>query len=232
MPLDPVIMKIFYTYPVDSILLLGPTGVGKSPLGDALADNGLFGRQCHHLDFGSELRNVVSGGIRSAAYSKAELEFIHGVLDRGLLLENEHFPLAEKIFSLFLDRVRFSQRDVLILNGIPRHVGQAQDIAKIADIHALIVLACSADDVFCRIRNNIGGDRTERVDDNKELIEKKLSIFRDRTAPLIEHYAQAGSTVYRLGISGTTTTTHAYQALLSLTATHPPISLVAEPPQR
>lgn len=225
-------MKFFYSYPVDSILLLGPTGVGKSPLGDAIADQGLFDRKCHHLDFGAELRTAVSDGERSAAYSATELDFIHSVLERGLLLENEHFPLAEKIISLFLDRVGFTHRNVLVLNGIPRHAGQAQDIATIADIHALIVLDCSAETVFCRIRDNVGGDRITRVDDNKELVEKKLIIFRERTTPLIEHYERTGSFVYRLGISSMTTTAQAYLRLLSLTASHPPITLVAEPPQR
>ncbi len=225
-------MKFFYSYPVDSILLLGPTGVGKSPLGFAIADRGLFDRKCHHLDFGAELRTAVSDGRRSAAYSATELDFIHSVLERGLLLENEHFPLAEKIISLFLDRVGFSQSNVLVLNGIPRHVGQAQDIATIAGIHALIVLDCSTETVFCRIRDDVGGDRLARVDDNKELIEKKLMIFRERTAPLIEHYARTGSFVYRLGISGITTTDQAYLQLLSLTTSHPPITLIAEPPQR
>jgi adenylate kinase family enzyme len=225
-------MKFFYSYPVDSILLLGPTGVGKSPLGDAIADQGLFDRKCHHLDFGAELRTAVSDGDRSAAYSATELDFIHSVLERGLLLENDHFPLAEKIISLFLDRVDFSQCNVLVLNGIPRHVGQAKDITSIANIHALIVLDCSTETVFCRIRDNVGGDRIVRVDDNKELIEKKLLIFRERTAPLIEHYERTGSFVYRLGISGITTTDQAYLQLLLLTATHPPITLIAEPPQR
>jgi adenylate kinase len=230
---DPVTMKKnLYTPPVDSILLLGPTGVGKSPLGDVIADQGLFNRKCHHLDFGAELRTAVSEGERSAAYSALELDFIRGVLERGLLLENEHFRLADKIISLFLGRVGFSQRNVLVLNGIPRHTGQAQDIATIADIHALIVLDCSAANVFCRIRKNVGGDRITRVDDKKELIQKKLMIFRERTTPLIEHYARKGSFVYRLEISGMTTTSQAYLRLLSLTAAHPPITLVAEPPQR
>ena len=225
-------MNTSYKYPVDSILLLGPTGVGKSPLGDSLANNGLFGRQCHHLDFGSELRIVVSDAAASAKYSRAEIDFIHGVLMHGILLENEQFPLVEKIFSLFLARVRFSQCDVLILNGIPRHLGQADDIAKIADIRALVVLDCPADAVFCRIRENVGGDRTERTDDNKDLIEKKLSIFHERTAPLIEHYERKGCVVYRLDISGTMTTDQAYTRLLLLAATHPPVSLIAEPPMR
>jgi adenylate kinase len=225
-------MNTFSPYPVDACLLIGPTGVGKSPLGDAIAQNGLFKRTCHHFDFGSELRRAVSREELSSAYSSKELDFIHGVLDRGLLLENEHFPLAEKIFSLFLERSGFTSRDLLILNGIPRHTGQSEDIARIARIHALIVLDCSADDVYHRIRHNIGGDRAERFDDDKKLIGKKLEIFRERTAPLVGYYSQRDCRIYRVNVSATTTTTQAYQSLSSLAAVHPPIALVAEPPQR
>ena len=225
-------MNTYFARPADSILLIGPTGVGKSPLGDAIAERGLFSRKCHHLDFGAELRTAVTDKERSAAYTANELDFIHGVLERGLLLENEHFSLAKKIIALFLDRVDFSQGNVLVLNGIPRHTGQAQDIAAIADIHALVVLDCSAEDVFCRIRDNVGGDRIARLDDTKDLIEKKLLIFHERTAPLVEHYSRRGSIVYRIEISGMTTTDQAYVRLLSLTSAHPPITLITEPPQR
>ncbi len=225
-------MKKSYSFPINAMLLLGPTGVGKSPLGDAIARNGLFGRRCHHLDFGSELRGAVLREDLSSAYSSKELDFIHGVLERGLLLENEHFPLAEKIFGLFLDRAEFASRDLLILNGIPRHTGQSEDIARIARIHALIVLDCTADDVYRRIRNNVGGDRTERLDDDKKLIAKKLEIFRERTAPLAGYYSQRDCRIYRVNVSAATTTAQAYQSLSSLAAAYPPVSLVAEPPQR
>lgn len=220
-----------YTYPIDAVLLLGPTGVGKSPLGDALAQNGFLGRTCYHLDFGSELRGAVSGGARSGPYSKEELDFIHGVLERGLLLENEHFPLARKIIALFLDRAEFTRGDVLVLNGIPRHAGQAKDIAAVAHMHALIVLDCSADTVLNRIQENVGGDRTERVDDNKDLIEKKLVIFRERTAPLIDHYETNGCRIYRIDVSRTMTPADACQKVSALAAAHPPVAFIAEPPQ-
>ncbi len=227
----PLYMNASYAYPVNAVLLLGPTGVGKSPLGDAIAQYGLFGRKFHHLDFGSELRDAVSGDVGSRAYTSTELDFIHGVLARGLLLENEHFPLAQKIISLFLDRSGFQQRDGLVLNGIPRHAGQAQDIAKIASIHSLVVLDCTAEDVHCRIGNNVGGDRTERVDDHAALIEKKLIIYRERTAPLIEHYAKQGNRVYRLQVTDRMTPQQAYEKISALAAAHPPIALVAEPPE-
>jgi len=35
-------MKTTYSFPVDAILLLGPTGSGKSPLGDHIARHGFF----------------------------------------------------------------------------------------------------------------------------------------------------------------------------------------------
>ncbi len=221
-----------YPYPLDSILLLGPTGVGKSPLGEAISRLGLFERRCHHLDFGSELRGAVSDAGRSSNYARRELDFIHGVLEQGLLLENEHFPLAVKIISLFLNRSGFAKGDILVLNGIPRHAGQARDIATIAKVHALCVLDGSADVVLSRILSNVGGDRTEREDDIIGLIEKKLAIFRDRTEPLIEHYEQQGSSVYRIRMTDSMTPTDSYRCLSSLSAAHPPVALVAEPPQR
>jgi adenylate kinase len=225
-------MKTPYTFPVDAILLLGPTGVGKSPLGDKISQYGLFARTCHHLDFGSELRSAVSFEDRSAAYSAGELEFIHGVLEGGLLLENEHFNLASKIISLYLDRVGFSQHEILVLNGIPRHTGQASDIATIAVIHAVVVLDCSADNVVCRIQENVGGDRTERIDDNKDLIDKKLSIYRERTTPLIDHYTRRGSTLYRISVPADMTPSEAYRKISALATAYPPVTFVAEPPQR
>jgi adenylate kinase len=227
-----MVSNTFFTFPVDAILLLGPTGVGKSPLGDVIAQRGIFGRRCQHLDFGSELRDAVSCADRSTSYTKKELDFIHGVLERGLLLENEHFPLAKKIISLYLNRVGFSEHDVLVLNGIPRHPGQAQDIATIAVIHAVVVLDCSSNDIMRRIRDNIGGDRTERIDDSKELIEKKLKIFRERTTPLIEHYTQRGCALYRINVSRDMTPTETYFNISSLAAAYPPVTLVTEPPQR
>jgi adenylate kinase len=224
-------MTTSYSLPVDALLILGPTGSGKSPLGELIASRGFLGRRSHHLDFGSELRSIASG-IGSTAYTKSEQDFVLGVLERGLLLENEQFALAGKIITLFLDRSRFRSGDVLVLNGIPRHHGQSKDLAPIAAVHAVLVLDCSPDSVLRRIEENTGGDRTGREDDGRSLIGKKLGIFQERTAPLIEHYREAGGRVYRIAVNERTTTGSAYHQLSSLAAADPPAAFAAEPPPR
>lgn len=221
-----------YTNTAPSVLLLGPTGAGKSPLGDILAKRGLLGHRCHHLDFGAELRSVASIGSSHEFFDHEELSFIRGVLEQGLLLENEHFSLAGKIISLFLSHNRFSSRDLLVLNGIPRHIGQAESLASFVHVHALIVLDCPLESVYCRISENAGGDRTGRNDDNREMISKKLKLFRQRTEPLIEYYALRQCRIYRVSVSGAMTPEQTYQTVSVLAAAHPPLTLVAEPPER
>jgi hypothetical protein len=63
------------------------------------------------------------------------------------------------------------------------------------------------------------------------LIKMKLDTFRERTAPLIDHYEQLGRSIYRLAVSGTMTPAEAYRRVSVLAAAHPPVTLVAEPPQ-
>jgi adenylate kinase family enzyme len=218
--------------PRNAILLLGPTGSGKSPLGDLLSQQGFLSRTTHHLDFGHELRSALHADTPNSPFSLDEINFIHHLLEHGLLLENTHFHLAEKLFRFFLSRQHFSSDDILILNGIPRHIDQANDMARLAFIHALVVLDCTPESIFLRLQKNTGGDRTGRRDDAKSLVERKLSLFKERTEPLIRHFHAQGSSVYRISIDETTTPSQAHHRLLSLTSANPPITLIPEPPQR
>jgi adenylate kinase family enzyme len=226
-------MKTAYSFPVDAALLLGPTGSGKSPLGDYIVRNGLFGKKAHHLDFGSVLRDILSRNYSSSVFSATDTDFIRGVLEKGLLLEDRHFPLARKIIFSFLERSGFSSDDILILNGIPRHTGQANDIATIASIRVLVILECSADSVFCRLRDDTGGDRMGRIDDNAALVGFKLRLFHERTAPLIDHYRKTGTTtIFSVMINDATTAEDAYRQISMPASGNPPLPFVAEPPQR
>ena len=119
------------------------------------------------------------------------------VLEQGALLENETFHVAERILRGFMDARRVSHEDLLVLNGLPRHLGQATDVDRIVRVERVIRLDCTAEVVFERLRLNSGGDRGSRADDAVALVEEKLADFAERTAPLVEHYRERGAAVQR-----------------------------------
>ncbi len=199
---------------IRSILLLGPTGAGKSPLGNQIEKSGIRGKRCFHFDFGHELRSVAELGLPPEGFQNKDLLFIRDVLEKGLLLENEHFHIAEKIIHYFLCRNAFREDDILILNGLPRHVDQAQDMAGVVEVRGLVVLECGPEEVYSRIQKNTGMDRTGRTDDGISMIRKKLDIFNVRTAPLIEHYSNMGCDVLKVRITAALTPEGAYNAFI------------------
>ena len=178
-----------------ALLIVGPTGAGKSPLGDHLARQGWNGRRCAHFDFGNNLREVSGGAV--TGFTDDELAFVREVLEQGALLENETFPIAEQILRAFVDANPVGPEGLLVLNGLPRHLGQAADVDRIVDIEQLIQLDCPAEVVLERLRLNSGGDRVARTDDGVDLVEKKLADFTARTAPLVTHYRDRGAVVHR-----------------------------------
>jgi adenylate kinase len=205
---------------IEAILLIGPTGVGKTPFGECLEKRGLGGRRCHHFDFGYQLRSIAAGSAPPAGFSQGEHSFVRAVLEEGLLLENEHFPIAEKIIDKFLQESCFGAGDMLVLNGLPRHPGQARDVDRKVRVMAVVVLECEAENIFRRIKENVGGDRSEREDDSVEMVRKKLNLFRERTAPLIEHYSTAGRRVLKVKVGSSSTAEDTYSQFLSLAEPH------------
>lgn len=199
---------------ISALLLLGPTGTGKTPLGSCFEQYGMHGQTCFHFDFGHELRTVAGLELPPQGFSREEHAFIKEVLSRGLLLENEHFHIAGKIICSFRERNRFNEGDILVLNGLPRHSDQAKDMADIVNVGAVIALECTAEDIVKRIEANTGGDRAGRTDDKIAMVHKKLKIFYERTAPLIDFYVQAGSRVVRTRVSATSGVDRLYREIL------------------
>jgi len=198
-----------------SILLLGPTGAGKSPLGDQIEKNGIKGGKCFHFDFGHELRSIAEREHPPEGFGEKDFSFIRDVLEKGLLLDNEHFHIAEKIVRHFLQRNDFREDTVLVLNGLPRHVGQAQDMSGIVSVRSVLVLECTSEEVYKRINRNAGGDRTGRSDDSIDMISRKLEIFKARTAPLIEYYSNRDAAIVKIRTAETSTPENSYEAFIA-----------------
>ena len=217
-----------------ALLLVGPTGSGKTPLGEVLAARGLGGRRCLHFDFGAELRRAAAD---ESDLSEKDRTFIRRVLEEGALLEPERYPVAERLLTAFLRRhfpepttghdpplrsqadagevagqggvrsedPRQEPASLLVLNGLPRHVQQAEAMHSFVDIRAVVELCCSPETVLERVRRNTGGDRSGRVDDDAPLVRRKLALYEQRTAPLVAHYRRKGASVLRVAVDVETT---------------------------
>jgi adenylate kinase family enzyme len=183
---------------MEAILILGPTGSGKTPLGETLQEHGVAGRKCVHFDFGEHLRQVVVRNEPDEIVSVDDIAFLRGVLDSGALLEDRDFPIAERILRRFLART--DPEALIVLNGLPRHAGQAQSVSRLLPIRTVIHLQCTPSIVRERIARNTGGDRTGRVDDDLASIRAKLEVFAHRTAPLVACLQEQGADVVTLDV--------------------------------
>jgi adenylate kinase len=181
-------------------LLLGPTGAGKTPVGELLSQTGLCGRRVRHLDFGVCLRGISSAAGDDFGLDQRERDVVADCLRTGSLLEHEHFPIAEKILDSYLLNSGLAHDELLLLNGLPRHVGQAVRVDGIVVVRLVLYLACRADQVHKRILLNTGGDRSGRIDDTVESTLRRLELFERRTLPLLDHYRERGVPVVQIDV--------------------------------
>lgn len=171
-----------------AVVLLGPTGSGKTPLGQVLQQRGLHGRRCVHFDFGAQLRRIVADDPSDSCLTRQEMHVLEHVLQSGALLEDQQFPIAQRILERFLAQQAPEADTVVVLNGLPRHVGQARRLAAMLEVQTVVHLVCSAEDVLVRIQRNTGGDRLGRQDDDPQSVREKLAAYQARTVPVLEYY--------------------------------------------
>jgi len=199
--------------PWPALILLGPTGSGKTPLGDEIARRGLHGRGCCHFDFGANLRASASGAAGEAGLSAREIGAVRASLATGALFEDRDIPMIVKILSGFVETRCSAPGALLVLNGLPRHRRQAEGLAGVLDVERVVQLDAGASVIRERIRLDPGGDRACRTDDALEEVEKRLSDYRERTLPLIDLYRAGGVPVLVIPITGTMGAPEMYEIL-------------------
>lgn len=209
-----------------SLLLIGPTGSGKTPLGETIEKKGIWGKRCFHFDFGAQLRQINNHSSDATPFEKNEKNIIKKSLETGRLLEKNQFYIAEKILNLFIEKNSLRKNDLLILNGLPRHRDQVSDLYPLLKIIMVLYLDCKPEILFERIRKNSGGDRNGRTDDTVDDIKKKLRIFNQRTAPLIDYFKTKNITIKRFEIRTETTVDSIIQKLKRLKPVSFKINLV------
>jgi adenylate kinase family enzyme len=185
-------------------VLLGPTGAGKTPVGDLLESRGSGGRRYHHFDFGAQMRQAAATPEAFPSLGDAGVAVVRRVLADGALLEDGEFGVALGLLRDFAAARGAGPRDRLVLNGLPRHAGQAVALEPEVDVDLVVSLECGPRTSLARIRRSRGGERAGREDDGPALVEKKLRWFRERTVPLVEHYRRRGVRVVELPVTAAT----------------------------
>jgi adenylate kinase len=161
-----------------TILLFGAPGSGKGTQGKILgAIPGFF-----HFACGDAFRNLRIDdpiGRIFVEYSS-----------RGQLVPDEPtIDLWRKnIQASTLDGEFVPDRDVLVLDGIPRNVNQARMLDDTLDVQAVFHLTCAdMDKMVERLQRR--ALRENRLDDaNLDTIRKRLEVYERETRPVLDYY--------------------------------------------
>ena len=163
-----------------TVLLFGAPGVGKGTQGNILGSiPGLF-----HLSCGDMFRmlDVYSELGRTFYEYSSRGELVPDDITVQFWQQNIH---ARTVLGLYKPKT-----DLLILDGIPRNLNQAQRTEKHIQILKVIHLVCRDENAMIqRIRQR--ALKENRIDDAKEdIIRRRWDIYRTDTQPVLEHYSE------------------------------------------
>jgi len=167
------------------LILFGPPGAGKGTQAKFLQDE----RGFVQLSTGDMLRAAVAAGTDLGKKSKA-------IMDRGDRVGDD---LVIGIIGERLDKPDCSKG--VIFDGFPRTVAQAKALdAMLAQrgrkIDAVIELKVDDDAMVGRMESRVRETPgAARADDNPETLRKRLGVYRQNTAPLLDFYRNQGKLV-------------------------------------
>jgi adenylate kinase len=163
------------------LILLGPPGAGKGTQAQHLvAKYGIV-----QLSTGDMLRAAVKAGTPLG-------QKVEGIMASGALCPDD------VVVSIVEERIaQPDARKGFILDGFPRTVPQAEALDRMLAKHgivldAVIELRVNEEALVRRIESRIAEMRKRgeplRLDDNPDVLHKRLIAYRAQTAPLIAYY--------------------------------------------
>lgn len=161
-----------------ALLLFGKPAAGKGTQGRILDAIPNF----THVEMGQVLRSLSETDTRPGRR-------LQPILERGELVPDGLVMAAfvQHVGTL----VRRGQHDpvngFLVLDGIPRTIGQADGLADVTKVSLLVHLKCDDDEV---LQVRVGGRRRSggRHDDDDNAMRERLQGYARDTAPVLERY--------------------------------------------
>jgi len=155
------------------MVILGRQGSGKGTQSALLVEK--FG--CVHVSTGDMLRAAVEAGTELGLKAKA-------VMEAGDLVSDD---IMNGIVAERLAEPDVSEHGVL-LDGFPRTSDQADALERIlADLGQSLTVAVDLDVPVAEVTERMRG--RGRADDTEEAITRRLELYDQQTAPLLEWFA-------------------------------------------
>lgn len=167
------------------LILLGPPGAGK-------------GTQAKVLMAAHDIPQLSTGDMLRAAV-KAETPV--GLKAKDIMARGDLVPDAV-VNQIVADRIDMADcARGFILDGFPRTVAQAEALDSLLAerglaLDAVVELQVDEEALAARVENRAAESGGEvRADDTVEALRHRLKVYREQTAPLIDHYRATGKLV-------------------------------------
>ncbi len=162
-----------------NVVIFGPPGSGKGTQSEKIIEK--YGYT--HISTGELLRQEISSGSELG-------DQVKDVIGGGdLVSDHLIIDILEKEFE------RLGDVPGIIFDGFPRTTHQAEELKKILNkrgtaVSVMLSLEVEHDELLKRLlaRKAVSG----RQDDNMVVIKKRLEVYAQRTAPVVEFYRNAG----------------------------------------
>ena len=159
-------------------LLFGPPGSGKGTQGKTLGTIPRF----FHCACGDVFRSIDT----RTTVGRAFLEYS----SKGQLVPDEiTVQLWKARIDAAVDGHQFKPDiDTLVLDGIPRNVGQAKIMDALIDVQKVFHLSCpNREALYTRLKKRALKDN--RLDDaNDEVIKRRLETYEEESKPILGYY--------------------------------------------
>ena len=181
------------------LIIFGPPGVGKGTLSDMLANK----CKIPHISTGDIFRNEIkSGNSELIQYVEKGLlvpdSVVNKIVEKGLKQENCKNGFILDGYPRTIDQAEFLENVLwkikkkidLILNlvasedEIIKRLSARRNCSKCGAVYNLVTMKPKKKDIC----NNCGSTLAQRKDDEPETVRKRIQVYNNETAPLVEHF--------------------------------------------